>query len=100
MLAGARDQSEFAAVRRRGDIPGALAAYAAHRLVRTARVQLSSRSIGEHVYHPGGAHALLRNQIMQAKSSSDWYDTLSWLYGGPDPLPADGATAPVPARVA
>jgi len=85
---------------RRGDIPGALAAYAAHRLARTARVQLSSRAIGEHVYHPVGAHALVRNQIMQAKSSSDWYDTLSWLYGGPDPLPADGATSPAAAQVA
>ena len=51
-------------------------------MLRTARVQLESREIGNHIYHPSGAHAALRDQIMQAKSAEDWYDTLSWLYGG------------------
>ncbi len=65
-----------------GNIEAALAAYNRQRVLRTARVQLQSRAIGEHIYHPAGAHALLRNAIMSAKSSADWYDALAWLYGG------------------
>jgi salicylate hydroxylase len=60
----------------------ALHAYAAARMLRTARVQLQSRAIGDHVYHPAGAHALLRNAVMAAKSQAAWYDSLAWLYGG------------------
>ena len=41
-----------------------------------------SRAIGEHIYHPDGEHARLRNAIMSAKSSEDYYDDLAWLYGG------------------
>ena len=66
-----------------GDPERAIAGYLARRQMRTARVQLQSRWIGENVYHPAGAHAELRNTIMRAKSPADWYDTLEWLYGGP-----------------
>jgi salicylate hydroxylase len=66
----------------RGRIETALEAYRARRVLRTARVQLQSRAIGEHIYHPAGAHAQLRNAIMAAKSSEQWYDSLAWLYGG------------------
>jgi salicylate hydroxylase len=59
----------------------ALLAYQQRRMLRTARVQLQSRAVGEHVYHPAGAHAALRNAVMSAKSSTDWYDALAWLYG-------------------
>jgi salicylate hydroxylase len=65
-----------------GDIEKALDAYRLQRVLRTARVQLQSRAMGEHVYHPAGAHAQLRNAIMRAKSSDDWYEDLAWLYGG------------------
>ena len=60
----------------------ALEAYRAQRVVRTARVQLQSRAIGEHIYHPAGAHAQVRNAIMRGKTSEDYYDHLAWLYGG------------------
>ncbi|MBR1221369.1 3-hydroxybenzoate 6-monooxygenase [Bradyrhizobium sp. U87765 SZCCT0131] len=60
----------------------ALEVYRKQRMVRTARVQLQSRAIGEHIYHPAGAHAVLRNEIMRAKSSEDYYNHLAWLYGG------------------
>jgi 2-polyprenyl-6-methoxyphenol hydroxylase-like FAD-dependent oxidoreductase len=60
----------------------ALEAYRAQRFPRTARVQLLSRAIGEHVYHPAGDHARLRNAIMGAKSQEEWYGDLAWLYGG------------------
>jgi 3-hydroxybenzoate 6-monooxygenase len=60
----------------------ALGAYRDRRLTRTARVQLQSRQVGEHIYHPDGAHAKLRNEIMRAKTQEQWLDTLAWLYGG------------------
>jgi 2-polyprenyl-6-methoxyphenol hydroxylase-like FAD-dependent oxidoreductase len=65
-----------------GNIEQALNVYQSRRVVRTARVQLLSRAVGEHIYHPAGAHAQVRNAIMRAKSSPDWYEVLAWLYGG------------------
>jgi salicylate hydroxylase len=60
----------------------ALEAYRTQRFLRTAKVQLMSRAIGEHIYHPSGGHARLRNAIMGAKTSEEWYGDLAWLYGG------------------
>lgn len=59
----------------------ALIAYQNLRRLRTARIQLQSREIGQHVYHPSGAHAELRNAVMRAKSPENWYDIVDWLYG-------------------
>jgi salicylate hydroxylase len=73
-----------------GSVEAAFKAYQGKRVVRTARVQLQSRAIGDHVYHPAGAHALVRNEIMRAKTSQNFYDDLAWLYGGPG---LDGAVA-------
>jgi salicylate hydroxylase len=67
----------------RDDPDRALELYRAERVVRTARVVLQSRAIGEHIYHPAGAHAAARNAVMSAKSSAEYYDHLAWLYGGP-----------------
>jgi len=64
------------------DPEAALDAYRAQRFPRTARVQLLSRAIGEHIYHPSGEHARIRNAIMGAKSQEEWYGDLAWLYGG------------------
>lgn len=66
---------------RSGDIARALPAYNVRRVLRTTRVQLQSREIGQHIYHPDGAHAELRNSIMRAKTPEDWFDTIDWLYG-------------------
>jgi 2-polyprenyl-6-methoxyphenol hydroxylase-like FAD-dependent oxidoreductase len=68
------------------DVDNALEAYRSRRVLRTARVQLQSRAMGEHVYHPAGAHAALRNAIMRSKASEDWYRDLAWLYGGTDQI--------------
>ena len=65
-----------------GDMPRAFEAYQRQRVLRATRVQLQSRAIGEHIYHPAGAHAALRNSIMRAKSPEQWFETLGWLYGG------------------
>src|SRR5258707_8390656 len=87
------------------DYATALEAYRAQRFARTARVQLMSRAIGEHIYHPAGEHARLRNAIMRATSSEEYYGHLAWLYGGtgvagennprrPRPEPGPPPTAP------
>jgi salicylate hydroxylase len=59
-----------------------LETYRARRVLRTTRVQLTSRAMGDHVYHPDGPHAALRNALMSAKSQEEWYATLDWIYGG------------------
>ncbi|MFN3447473.1 MAG: 3-hydroxybenzoate 6-monooxygenase [Roseococcus sp.] len=65
---------------RPGEIEAALLAYQQARVLRTARVVLQSRAVGEHVYHPAGAHAALRNAIMAAKTQAEWREALAWLY--------------------
>ena len=78
------------AERHAGDFERAFEAYERQRVLRATRVQLQSRAIGEHIYHPSGAHAALRDAIMRKKTAQDWYDTLGWLYGG------SGLSADVP----
>jgi salicylate hydroxylase len=62
------------------DVPAALKAYNAARAVRTARVQMGSRLMGEYVYHPGGAKAAVRNAALQAMSPTEFHDEFAWLY--------------------
>ena len=64
-----------------GNIEIALENYQRRRYLRTAKVQLMSRLIGDYIYHSSGAQADLRDQIMGAKSENDWCDTIDWLYG-------------------
>ncbi|MDF3075106.1 MAG: salicylate hydroxylase [Alphaproteobacteria bacterium] len=68
--------------RQAGSIEAGLAGYRDRRVLRTARVQLTSRAMGDHVYHPAGPHAALRNAIMSGKSQAEWLDILEWIYGG------------------
>ena len=75
-----------------GDVPAALEAYRGRRMLRTARVQLQSRAIGDHIYHPAGPHARLRDEMLRAKTPSELHDTVAWLYGGSG-LSADVAAA-------
>ena len=64
------------------DDRAALDAYTRQRRVRTARVQLDSRLIGDYIYHPDGAAAEVRNHVMAGITPEQWYDRLEWLYGG------------------
>lgn len=64
-----------------GDLEAALLAYQNKRYLRTARVQLQSREIGNHIYHPAGAHAELRNAFMRSRTAEDWYNAVQWIYG-------------------
>ncbi|WP_095589492.1 3-hydroxybenzoate 6-monooxygenase [Actibacterium ureilyticum] len=63
------------------DVEQGLQAYQSQRRVRTARVQMNSRLIGEYIYHPDDAKAAVRNHVMQGMTPDDWYNQLSWLYG-------------------
>lgn len=65
------------------NIQQALQKYRTERLLRTTRVQLQSRELGNHVYHPSGAHALLRNQLVRDTSLEQFCENLSWLYQSP-----------------
>ena len=64
-----------------GDVERALPVDGRKRGLRTARVQLQLRAMGDYVYHSAGVHAELRNAVLQTKSVDDWYDALDWLYG-------------------
>ena len=64
------------------NVAAALEAYRQKRVHRTARIQIQSRLIGDHIYHPDGGHAALRNAIMRSMSADAYYDSLQWLYGG------------------
>ncbi|QRG09062.1 3-hydroxybenzoate 6-monooxygenase [Xanthobacter dioxanivorans] len=79
-----------------GDMEAAFRVYQNQRRLRTARVQLQSRWIGEHIYHPAGGHADLRNAIIRSKSPEDWYRTVDWLYGGSGIAGSFGPEAPPP----
>lgn len=65
----------------RADLETALRDYNELRTLRAARIQLQSRAIGEHIYHPSDAHAALRNKVMSARTAQEWYDQIAWLYG-------------------
>ncbi len=63
-------------------VDAGLTTYRDRRVLRTARAVLMSRAMGDHVYHPSGPHAALRNAMMSTKTQDQWLDTLQWLYGG------------------
>jgi 3-hydroxybenzoate 6-monooxygenase len=65
-----------------GDFGRAFEAYRLKRTARTARIQIQSRLVGDHIYHPDSGHAALRNTIMSSMSPNDYYDSLQWLCGG------------------
>jgi 3-hydroxybenzoate 6-monooxygenase len=64
-----------------GDIEKTLLLYNRARAVRTARIQLGSRLMGEYIYHPAGAKADVRNAALRAMTPDDFYNELAWLYG-------------------
>jgi 3-hydroxybenzoate 6-monooxygenase len=66
----------------KGDAATAFEAYRKKRVHRTARIQIQSRMIGDHIYHPSSGHAALRNAMMRSMTAEDYYDSLQWLYGG------------------
>ena len=61
------------------DVERAFRAYTKARYLRTARVQLTARMMGE-IYHAEGVRRELRNHVL---STADLREGMSWLYGGP-----------------
>ena len=61
------------------DVARALLAFQDARNLRTARVQLTARAMGE-FFHLEGMGAKVRNQMMMARAAND-YSALDWLYG-------------------
>jgi 3-hydroxybenzoate 6-monooxygenase len=59
----------------------AFATYNTDRFVRTGRVQVNSRLMGEFVYHPADGRAALRNTILGSSTPEQHYDRIAWLYG-------------------
>ncbi len=80
------------------DIGNALQRYQEMRRVRTARVQMNSRLIGEYIYHPDGAKAAVRNSVMRSMTAGDWYRQLDWLYGSNGLESADASSGPAGQR--
>lgn len=60
------------------DVAQAFIAYQQERVLRTARVQLTSRFVGDYVYHARGVTAELRNRMLARLSP----DSMAWLYEG------------------
>jgi 3-hydroxybenzoate 6-monooxygenase len=63
------------------NLDAALTRYRDTRLVRTARIQIGSRQLGDNWFHVDGVHRMLRNEIMGKMSAEDYYNQLGWLYG-------------------
>ena len=61
------------------DVERAFRAYARARYLRTARVQLTARMMGE-IYHAEGVRRELRNHVL---STADLREGMAWLYSGP-----------------
>jgi 3-hydroxybenzoate 6-monooxygenase len=65
----------------RDDLPSAFRAYQESRYLRTGQVQIMARIYGE-FYHARGVAAELRNRMLAARTPTDSYDGIAWLYGG------------------
>jgi salicylate hydroxylase len=65
-----------------GEFPAAFKAYEGIRIVRSARVQLSSLML-DRFYHADGVERLVRNAMFEGRTESQHYDKLEWLFGAP-----------------
>ncbi|MDB5569231.1 MAG: hypothetical protein JWN93_414, partial [Hyphomicrobiales bacterium] len=62
--------------------PAAFAAFEKARFLRTARLQLESRSVWYNLYHTGGVESDVRNEVYRARSDEDMWACVDWLYKG------------------
>lgn len=65
-----------------GDLRAAFQAYQAIRIVRSARVQLSSLMLGR-LYHPGGVERLVRDALFEGRTAQEYHQRLAWLFTAP-----------------
>jgi 2-polyprenyl-6-methoxyphenol hydroxylase-like FAD-dependent oxidoreductase len=64
------------------DPAAAFKAYEQARYLRTARTQIMARVYGE-FYHACGVTAELRDVAIGGRTTAQTYDSIEWLYGGP-----------------
>ncbi|MDP9012429.1 MAG: FAD-dependent monooxygenase, partial [Pseudomonadota bacterium] len=62
------------------DFAPAFEVYQRARVVRTARIVLSTREMGR-IYHARGIERLVRNGLWKNRTPERYYDALEWLYG-------------------
>jgi 2-polyprenyl-6-methoxyphenol hydroxylase-like FAD-dependent oxidoreductase len=62
------------------DFAPAFEVYQRARVVRTARIVLSTREMGR-IYHARGIERLVRNGLWKNRTAERYYDALEWLYG-------------------
>src|SRR5690606_1437592 len=65
-----------------GDLARAFQRYQEARIVRTARVQLSSL-VMDRLNHAKGVEREVRNSLFEGRTPEDHYDRLAWLYTAP-----------------
>jgi salicylate hydroxylase len=65
-----------------GDFARAFQRYQDIRIVRTARVQISSLMMSK-LNHAKGVERLVRNSLFQGRTAEEFYDRLAWLYTAP-----------------
>jgi salicylate hydroxylase len=65
-----------------GDFVRAFQRYQDIRIVRTARVQISSLMM-THLNHAKGVERKVRNSLFEGRTAEEWYDRLAWLYTAP-----------------
>jgi salicylate hydroxylase len=74
-LAGAVDEHD-------GDLAKAFQRYQDSRIVRAARVQLSSLMM-DRINHAKGVERRVRNSLFEGRTTEEFYDRLAWLYTPP-----------------
>ena len=65
-----------------GDFARAFQRYQDIRIVRTARVQISSMMMTK-LNHAKGVERLVRNSLFEGRTAEEFYDRLAWLYTAP-----------------
>ncbi len=65
-----------------GDFPRAFQRYQDIRIVRTARVQISSLMM-DRINHAKGVERKVRNSLFEGRTTEEYYDRLAWLYTPP-----------------
>jgi 2-polyprenyl-6-methoxyphenol hydroxylase-like FAD-dependent oxidoreductase len=65
-----------------GDFARAFQRYQEIRIVRTARVQISSLLMTK-LNHAKGVERLVRNSLFEGRTTEEFYDRLAWLYTAP-----------------
>jgi 2-polyprenyl-6-methoxyphenol hydroxylase-like FAD-dependent oxidoreductase len=65
-----------------GDFARTFQRYQDIRIVRTARVQISSMML-DRINHAKGVERLVRNSLFEGRTDEEFYDRLAWLYAAP-----------------